>query len=850
MNMKRNLIIIAFAAMLSLLTSCGKEAAPFDDSKIWDAIQDLQKRVEALERTVADNVSAIQSMVSLGSVTSWEIDAETGKGVITLVGGKKITIDQNVKGYSLITVVKGEDDVWYWAVCKDGQSELLEIDGKNVPVTVTPALRISEDKQWQISVDGGKTWVDTGIQYQEAQEPPTEGPDTPEDPEVVFFKDVQKDGDYLILTLADGTSVKVAIVGEASFTAAAETLWFSRTDMEKSVAVEMVNVKAYTITEVSEGWKAKMDENLLYVTSPDSFEEYSKHGTIKALAVFETSPTPAILTLEVVYEPMFTFAYVNGKLSVELSEHTGEDFTAYVLAGWKVDECPSDVAAWFNTEASNLKPLTGSAEYDLAEIIEDYSSSEDYVVYAAPCLPVMQVTQGKMKYVASDMSSLEIKASGASWTFTNVRFDSANFTAEMDGPFFGGFFRLEDWNNYGRDNFIETLQVGAPQPYKISSYNGPANGFPDGEIDVNITPATEYVIWYLPEKASGPYVAGDFITYTFKTPDVVSDSSVGTPSFVTKDHTPSGFTADVTPVPGAYKTYAAIVKSAVIPETEIELVRYLISVNKYSSAQAVNTVSNYTLSAEDEVYLVAVSLDEDGKYGTVVKEKVELAELSFTEDLGVVVKGISYGQGDVTLSLDFIGDPLNITYFAETYTYYTDDVLQKLMALGQLGGTTTKKVSSLGGKLYIDGLTLGAEYTFYAVVTDAAGNSSYLYKYIFTPKNDIDYITSDKEDYEYGMPKLSGTCRGTNLYTLTLDVEMPDSCKKYWLFKGNYEYFTGDPWSDSDKLVTMQFQDVTVHTQSISGMNYEYMNSTSRIYMVWQDDKGYYHAIYEYNPKN
>lgn len=30
---------------------------------------------------------------------------------------------------------------------------------------------------------------------------------------------------------------------------------------------------------------------------------------------------------------------------------------------------------------------------------------------------------------------------------------------------------------------------------------------------------------------------------------------------------------------------------------------------------------------------------------------------------------------------------------------------------------------------------------------------------------------------------------------------------------------------------------------------YTYMNSTSRIYMVWQDDRGDFHAIYEYNPK-
>ena len=47
----------------------------------------------------------------------------------------------------------------------------------------------------------------------------------------------------------------------------------------------------------------------------------------------------------------------------------------------------------------------------------------------------------------------------------------------------------------------------------------------------------------------------------------------------------------------------------------------------------------------------------------------------------------------------------------------------------------------------------------------------------------------------------------------------------------------------------MQYEGVTVHEDSISGKKYTYMNSTSRIYMVWLDDKGDYHAIYEFNPR-
>ena len=312
--MKKNLLILALAAVCAVLPSCTKET-PFDDSEIWEAIDALKTRIAAVEKSVADNVAAIQSMVSVGSIASWEYDAETGKGTITLVDGKKISIDHSVKGYSLVTVEKDADGNYYWAICKDGVTSPLEIDGKKVPVTVTPALKISEKNEWMISVDGGKTWVNTGVKYQgDAQQGGGSS-------EVVFFQDVKMESDYLVITLADGTAVKVAVVGEATFTAAAETLWFSRANMEKSVAVEMVNVKAYTITEKPEGWKVTMDDNYLYVTSPADFTVSPKTGTVKVLAIYENG-SPEILSLSVSYEAMVKLSYVNGAVSVTLSAST------------------------------------------------------------------------------------------------------------------------------------------------------------------------------------------------------------------------------------------------------------------------------------------------------------------------------------------------------------------------------------------------------------------------------------------------------------------------------------------------------------------------------------------------
>ena len=92
------------AAMLACMgaVSC----TTFDDTEIQEAIKDLNDRVTALETAVSENVAAIQSMVSLGSVQSFSINEETGKVEITLTDGKKLSFDMT--GYSLITVEKDE----------------------------------------------------------------------------------------------------------------------------------------------------------------------------------------------------------------------------------------------------------------------------------------------------------------------------------------------------------------------------------------------------------------------------------------------------------------------------------------------------------------------------------------------------------------------------------------------------------------------------------------------------------------------------------------------------------------------------------------------------------------------
>ena len=62
------------------------------------------------------------------------------------------------------------------------------------------------------------------------------------------------------------------------------------------------------------------------------------------------------------------------------------------------------------------------------------------------------------------------------------------------------------------------------------------------------------------------------------------------------------------------------------------------------------------------------------------------------------------------------------------------------------------------------------------------------------------------------------------------------------------EYLTGDVWTDTDKLITVTLYNSAAYTESVEGMRCNYLNSASRIYIAWLDDKGNYHAVHTINP--
>lgn len=845
--------LVAMSVVFAV-ASCDK----YDDTELRNAINELKSKVEALEAKVQENVNAIQSIVSLGSVQSCKFDAETGKVVITLLDGKTLTVDMTTEGYSLLSVME-KDGEYYWGVCENGETTQLLVGGKPVPVAVTPSLKISEGGEWMISADGGKTWVSTGI-FNNAQD---------DESTASFFQDVKKEGDSLVLTLMDGTSVKVNIVGEAQFEAAQTAVYFSKEGIEKSVVLTEQNLKAYTITEKPEGWKARVDYNededtyTLVITSPSDITAAAQSGTVKILGVFNGGQNPEIVSVDVTFEEAFHLALgIGAAVNVTVSENSFEDITGYLLGVVKAaDFTKEKIVAWLNTEEGYLSEChTEAKTFQIAEMVENYDATEAYVVYAVEQIPVKLMLAGTAAYKAEDLQIVEVGSTKAKAGISNIKYDSAYLSLEFNGMsgYFGGYSDLAFWESMGRDNVLESLNVGNMQPVTTPSYEGPVNLFPDGTEGSQIRPGTDYVVWVVPESnvKGYEYVASDFILYTFTSAPIVEDASIPAPSCEVKDVTYGGFTATVTPAAGAYKTYAAIRKTSAVPEDLNQLVDELIDINNFSTGSDLLTVSANSFSESDEVCVLAVSVTEDGHFGKVYRQNVPLKTLKYSEDMTVTMTHKVHDLGDVTLSFSFTGNPSTITYYCTAANYFSDETLQDMLARGQIGDAVYDyEISKLneGNSVEITGLTIGVTYTCYALVKDASGVPSKMVKAEVIPIVVIDYLMSDAKNYKYGMPVISGTKSES---TYNLSVTKPAECSKYWLFIGDFEYITGsstnpeiaDVYGATDKLVTMQLKDVgALELESDYSVAFTPVRPTTRLYMAWLDNQGNYHSIYTFN---
>ncbi|MBO4456045.1 MAG: Ig-like domain-containing protein [Bacteroidales bacterium] len=194
-------LLLAASLLTGLAVSC------FDESAVMDKIDGLDSRLSALEQqmqTANANISSLQTIVGAiknGIVITSITPVEDGYKLV-FSDGATATIKNGTDGATpTIGVKQDTDGVYYWTLdgnwlldAKGNKVRASGEDGKPGADAVAPQLKI-EKGNWYLSTDGGATWQDLGKA-------------TGEDGDA-WFKDVKWDDDYVYLTLADGTVLKL-----------------------------------------------------------------------------------------------------------------------------------------------------------------------------------------------------------------------------------------------------------------------------------------------------------------------------------------------------------------------------------------------------------------------------------------------------------------------------------------------------------------------------------------------------------------------------------------------------------------------------------------------------------------
>lgn len=356
---------LGVVATLTAMVGC-----TYDDAAIWNEIESVKDRVDMLEESVIktnEDIAALQTIVNALQKNVYVVSVTpTAEGyTIVFSDGTTAEIKNGKDGANganapVISVKQDADGNYYWTM--DG--EWLLVDGERVRANgidgedgangengidgedaIAPQVRINDTtKEWEISTDGGETWVSTGVV--------AEGKDGANgsngsngtngtNGDSLFASVDTSNPDYVIITLSDGTELRLTRYDESApkFTIVdahevAEIAFGTTAEF----VVEADNIADYVVN-TPQGWRAVYAENILAVTAPtQDMCHYDVEGVIAITVVSDEGKSLIVKLSVVAVEPKEELPY---ELRILTFEDEDAHFEPYTL-----DYAGVDITTW------------------------------------------------------------------------------------------------------------------------------------------------------------------------------------------------------------------------------------------------------------------------------------------------------------------------------------------------------------------------------------------------------------------------------------------------------------------------------------------------------------------------
>ena len=269
----KSVVAASVIAAMTLAASCSYDDAPLTQrvDSIEKDLAALTERVAALEKRLGEEVEALTALIN-GKVVVTGVEKDGDATKVTLSDGSSFTVypectvvdtDTDTDTNTYVSIAE-EDGVLYFAIYEMGEfKEWLTINGEKVPVydgntdddvcdnpyqpeaPVAPQFKV-EGENIMVSIDGGATWVESGLSAAAAGAQ-------------IFTGVVVNDNNTVTFTLADGSTFDVII---------AELIEFNSTRAQSYVKAGETKEISFTVNDAVAdinimnqplGWKATVE---------------------------------------------------------------------------------------------------------------------------------------------------------------------------------------------------------------------------------------------------------------------------------------------------------------------------------------------------------------------------------------------------------------------------------------------------------------------------------------------------------------------------------------------------------------------------------------------------------------
>lgn len=366
--MRKYLYLLPLAALAMIPASCS-----YDDTDLWDAVNNIDERVDKLETASAKMTADLQALQSIVdalqnnlSITSVTTDANGY--TITFSDGTTATISNGIDGASApeISVKKGDDGLYYWTI----GGEWLIVDGQRVRATavdgtdaIAPQVRINPTtNEWEISTDGGLTWSPTGVSAKG------------DSGDSIFASVDTSNADYVKFILADGTEFIVQRYDANAPLFAVENaqgVQVIHCGESKTYNVTTANVADYTIQK-PDGWRVSYTDSQLTITAPDAANTYAEQEGTVSIVVVSNAGTSMIVKIQV----------ATSQIRILTFEDADARFSPYTL-----DYCGVAISTWsdlIDDPQYGGQMLYGSSGYGMESPYYWYDEGNTELMHVMP----------------------------------------------------------------------------------------------------------------------------------------------------------------------------------------------------------------------------------------------------------------------------------------------------------------------------------------------------------------------------------------------------------------------------------------------------------------------------------